>query len=282
MKIEFLDTFADLVETRNFNRTAERLCVTQSTVSMRIRSLEAAVGAQLFIRGRSGAELTAEGRRFESYATNLRLCWNQARQDISMPRDYQGRLRIATQVSLWQRLISKWVFWLRQEFPKTAIHVEADYSKTMIDELSFGNLDIAVIYTPQYRPELEIQHLFNERFMMVSSQPQALAEVSVESYVLVAISPHFVARHGELLPQLQLAPVSMGLGVMSVEYLRGRGGAAYLPADLAQSYIEQGEFFPVADAPQIEQPVFVSFLSKNRHRPQISKALKALRLIALD
>ncbi|WP_323113967.1 LysR family transcriptional regulator [Pseudomonas guariconensis] len=282
MKIEFLDTFADLIETRNFNRTAARLCVTQSTVSMRIRSLEEAIGVQLFIRGRSGAELTPEGRRFESYATNLRLCWNQARQDISMPRDYQGRLRIATQVSLWPRLISKWVFWLRQEFPKTAIHVEADYSKTMIDELSFGNLDIAVIYTPQYRPELEIQHLFNERFVMVASEPQTLAEINVESYVLVAISPNFVARHGELLPQLQLAPVSMGLGVMSVEYLRGRGGAAYLPADLAQSYIERGEFFPVADAPQIEQPVFVSFLSKNRHRPQISKALKALRLIALD
>lgn len=282
MKIEFLDTFADLVETRNFNRTAARLCVTQSTVSMRIRSLEEAIGAQLFIRGRSGAELTAEGRRFESYATNLRLCWNQARQDISMPRDYQGRLRIATQVSLWQRLISKWVFWLRQEFPKTAIHVEADYSKTMIDELSFGNLDIAVIYTPQYRPELEIQHLFNECFVMVASEPHTLAEINVESYVLVAICPNFLARHGELLPQLQLAPVSMGLGVMSVEYLRGRGGAAYLPADLAQSYIERGEFFPVADAPQIEQPVFVSFLSKNRHRPQISKALKALRLIALD
>lgn len=282
MKIEFLDTFADLVETRNFNRTAERLCVTQSTVSMRIRSLEDAIGAQLFIRGRSGAELTAEGRRFESYAANLRLCWNQARQDISMPRDYQGRLRIATQVSLWQRLISKWVFWLRQEFPRTAIHVEADYSKTMIDELSFGNLDIAVIYTPQYRPELEIQHLFNERCVMVSSQPRTLAEISVESYVLVAICPQFVARHGELLPQLQLAPVSMGLGVMSVEYLRGRGGAAYLPADLAQQHIDNGDFFPVPDAPQIEQPVFVSFLSKNRHRPQISKALKALRLIALD
>jgi len=38
----------------------------------------------------------------------------------------------------------------------------------------------------------------------------------------------------------------------------------------------------VADAPRIEQPVYVSFLGKNRHRPQISKALKALRLIALD
>ena len=41
MQIDLLDTFLDLLETRSFHRTAERLGVSQSTVSGRVRALEA-------------------------------------------------------------------------------------------------------------------------------------------------------------------------------------------------------------------------------------------------
>ncbi|MGA1275699.1 MAG: flagellar basal-body MS-ring/collar protein FliF, partial [Gemmobacter sp.] len=40
MQIDLLDTFLDLLETRSFHRTAERLGVSQSTVSGRVRALE--------------------------------------------------------------------------------------------------------------------------------------------------------------------------------------------------------------------------------------------------
>src|SRR5687767_178009 len=129
MRVEYLETFLDLVQTRNFQRTAERLNITQSTVSSRIRTLEEDIGVSLFLRGRSGAELTPEGRKFETYAVNIRLCWNLARQELGHPAGYQSRLRIAAQVSLWERIIKRWVVWLREQFPTTAIHVEADYSK---------------------------------------------------------------------------------------------------------------------------------------------------------
>jgi len=40
MQIEHLETFLDLMETNSFNRTAERLNLTQSTVSGRIQALD--------------------------------------------------------------------------------------------------------------------------------------------------------------------------------------------------------------------------------------------------
>ena len=61
MQTELIETFLDLCETRSFNRTAERLGIMQSTVSGRIRALEAAVGRRLFTRSRAGTELTTEG-----------------------------------------------------------------------------------------------------------------------------------------------------------------------------------------------------------------------------
>jgi DNA-binding transcriptional LysR family regulator len=282
MKVEYIETFLDLVQTRNFQRTAERLNVTQSTVSSRIQSLEKAIGVSLFLRGRSGAELTPEGRKFENYAVNIRLCWNLARQELGLPAGYDSRLRIAAQVSLWERLIQRWVVWLREQFPKTAIHVEADYSKSMINDLVFGSLDIGVVYTPQYQPDLEYQHLFDERFEMIATRPATLPEICVEDYVFVALSPHFIVQHSQLLPHLHLAPVSMGLSAMSLELLKRNGGAAYLPAELADTLTAHGEFHRVEGAPTIEQPVFVTFLSRQRHRPMISQAIKGLRTIALS
>jgi DNA-binding transcriptional LysR family regulator len=281
MKVEYLETFLDLIQTRNFQRTAERLNITQSTVSSRVRSLENAIGASLFTRGRSGAELTPEGRKFENYALNIRQCWNLARQELGLPAGYENRLRIATQVSLWERIIKRWVVWLREQFPTTAVHVEADYSKSMINDLTFGVLDIGVVYTPQYQPDVEYHHLFDEKFMMVSTRAASLEEIGVEDYVFVALSPYFVNQHSQLLPRLHLAPVSMGLSAMSVELLRTKGGAAYLPWDNAEALIARGEFYQVEGAPVIEQPVFVTFLSRQRHRPMINQAIKGLRTIAV-
>lgn len=51
MNLDLIDTFLDLLETGNFNRTAERLETTQSTISGRVKALEQAVGAKLFSAG---------------------------------------------------------------------------------------------------------------------------------------------------------------------------------------------------------------------------------------
>ena len=72
MQIELLDTFLDLIETRSFHRTAERLHVTQSTISARLKALEQALGGRLFTRSRAGTDLTTEGLKFETHARALR------------------------------------------------------------------------------------------------------------------------------------------------------------------------------------------------------------------
>ena len=65
---ELVETFLDLTKTLNFNHSAERLNVSQSTVSSRIRVLEEQLGTPLFTRGRSGARLTPSGERFQAHA----------------------------------------------------------------------------------------------------------------------------------------------------------------------------------------------------------------------
>lgn len=282
MHIEYIRTFLDLIETRNFHRTAHRLEVNQSTVSFRVRALEEALGARLFVRGRGGAQLTAEGQQFERYALNLRLAWNLARQEVGMPEGFSSRLRIGMQTQLTNRLVTAWGIALRQQLPGTAIHVASDYSKAMTEQLVFGNLDLGLLYDPENRPELEVEHGFNETFRMVATSPRALADVTPAEYILITESPYFQARHAELLPGLQQPALSVEVGAMALSCLRAIEGAAYLPSRLADGLIMAGEMFPVADAPAMNQPVHIAYHARNRHRPDVLTAIETLRTIDIN
>src|SRR4029453_16809316 len=65
MDTELARTFLTVVAAGNFVSAAERLHVTQSTISARIQSLESSLGCRLFVRNKGGTTLTAEGRHFQ-------------------------------------------------------------------------------------------------------------------------------------------------------------------------------------------------------------------------
>ena len=76
MDIELARTFLEIVNTGSFIKAAERMHVTQTAVTARIRSLESHLSCQLFVRNRSGARLTEEGEQFVEYATSLVDTWD--------------------------------------------------------------------------------------------------------------------------------------------------------------------------------------------------------------
>ncbi len=73
-----LDCLAALADEGSFERAAQRLAVTQSAVSQRLRALEAAVGAPLVVRSRP-LKLTDPGKVLLRYARQ----WAAMRADLS-------------------------------------------------------------------------------------------------------------------------------------------------------------------------------------------------------
>lgn len=282
MNIEQVCTFLDLVETRNFGRTAERFEVNQSTISFRVRSLEQALGVRLFVRGRGPAELTPEGARFERYALSLRLAWNLACEDAGLRSRFAERLRVAIQIQLADRLVDGWGLVLKQQLPETAVHIDSDYSKDMTQDLIVGTLDLAVLYDPERRPELVIEHILDETFVMVSTRPGALAGVSADDYIRVRESPQFQRQHAELLPALEHTALSVETASMALTCLQATDGCAYLPRRLAAPRIADGRLSPVSDAPVLSQPVYVAYRGRNRDRPAVATAISQLRAVDID
>lgn len=283
MDAKLIETFLDLLDTRNFNRTADRLDLTQSSVSSRIKSLESMIGAQLFERGRSGATPTSAGLRFETHARQLVLTWDQAQREVGGGPDQDRMLRLSGQFSLMRSVLVDWVVELRKRNPRTAIDLQADYSAQIMRDLSLGVVDIGILYAPQYLPDIDVQQVGEENFVMVSTEASTLGEVPNETYINTGYSPYFSQVHNATLPDLASGPLSVGLEEVSLELLSRAGGSTYVP----QRFVSRMQAaLPwvqiVSDAPQIGHSIFSAVHVRKKHYPEVKTALDILKRTLTD
>jgi len=277
-----LETFLSVANSRNFNRSAESLCITQSAVSTRIKNLEDTLGVELFYRGRFGAELTSSGVKFQQYAVQICDIWRHAQQELALPRGFEGVLRLATQFSVWDKFMNNWILDMRDRYPNIALHIEADYSMRMMEQIVENMLDIAVMYQPRILLDIEIIKLFDDEFVLISTSPCSLENLNKDKYIYIGWCPGFHSAHAEQVPSLKARGVTMGLGTMAIEYLKEKGGSVYLQAWHAKELIDSGTFHLVEDAPTILQPVYAVYRKGAEKNELHDSAIKSLLSLASE
>lgn len=277
MQIELVETFLDLCDTRSFNRTADRLGVTQSAVSGRVAALEKAVGARLFNRSRSGTELTTEGLRFEPHARALRHGWMEALHATRLPGTGAAALRIGIQHDLIDDRFPRLIARFRETLNDTALFFEADYSVQMCSDLISGAADLGILFSPRAHPDLYFETVGEISYHMVSSTASRLGDVPPETYILAKYSTAFSATHAALHPGLSFVSLSIGQSAAMSSMLGSLGGSAYVLRQSADALVGTGRFKPVGDAPPITQTVFCGLHMRNRHRSAYRHFVTLLR-----
>lgn len=278
MNIDHMRAFLEVAATGSFQGAGERLNVTQSTVSARIRVLEDRLDRQLFQRKRTGAELTAAGRQFHRYATVAVQAWEQARQEIALPETLKSVVGIGVHMSLWDRLGPPWLARMEAIAPDVALYVEADYSPVLIQRVCDGLLDLCVLYVPQQRPNLRIEPLMDERLIMVATDPDRRVSAGwMPDYVFVDWGEPFRAEHALAFPEMRTARVSVGLPAVGLAHVQQRGGALYLLEAQAEPLIAAGELHRVPDAPVFRRPAYLAYPEDPVDPDRLALALNALR-----
>lgn len=274
MQIELIETFLDLVETRSFNRTADRLRITQSSVSGRVLALEAAVGVRLFNRSRAGTELSPEGLRFEPHARTLRHEWTETLRQVQASD--RPTIRLGIQNDLAASQIGDLVADFRRGLPHSAFYIEPDYSNQMCADVLTGNLDFSILYTPKPHPDLHFVSIGDVSYRMVSSDVTARADLTPDRYIFTHFSAAFEAVHRQFFADMMQAPLSVGQSATVESLLLTLGGSAYVLADAADRLEATGRCRSVTDAPVITQPVYATMHLRNR----ISKTHRRMTRIA--
>ncbi|WP_075292125.1 LysR family transcriptional regulator [Pararhizobium arenae] len=268
MQIDLIETFLDLMETRSFNRTAERLNITQSTVSHRVKALEAQFNRKLFTRNKGGTAPTASGLRFLDHAKALQRQWHEATRAVESAGTYERSMRLGIQHDVSELFAGDWLSKIRAELPGTSIYMEADYSNQMNRDLAAGDLDLAILYTPHYLPDLHYEKIGELHYLMVSTTAQTVAEIDPQTYIQAVYSPAFDRAHRLALPHLSSAPLALGQNLAMTSLLKKLGGTTYLEQSRASQLVRDGAALAVEDAPTIVQAVYAANSIRSRHAHQ--------------
>ena len=278
MNIDQVLTFLDLTETSSFNATAERLGITQSTVSSRVQSLEAALGKRLFSRSKAGTRLTTAGARFAHHARTLQQEWNEAQRSVQSADNFARSLRIGVQMDIAPQAVAHWVPSFRKAMPDTSFYIEPDHSIQMSADLLAGGLDIGVMFAPRHFPDLHNERVGDITYRMVSTEAERLRDVTPARYIYGNYTPAFEQAHRRLLPDhARSAPGACGQSSAVAALLLAFGGSAYLLQETAQAMVTAGQCRFVADAEPIPQSVYLAVHIRHRHSQATRKILGIVR-----
>ncbi|HEY4074485.1 MAG TPA: LysR family transcriptional regulator [Herbaspirillum sp.] len=277
MDINLARTFLEVAASGSFILAAEHMHLTQTAVSARIRTLEEQLGRRLFVRNKAGARLTPAGERFIRHATTLVQIWERARQQVALPAGREDGVSIGGELSLWHPLLADWLIWMHRVCPEIALRAAVDTPLHLLDKVQDGSLDLAVLYNPPQRPDLVSELLFEEKLIMVTSDPDG--KVDPAQYVFVDWGPSFTANHQAAHPELSNPPVSISLGPLALTYILSSGGAGYFRIGTAQPFLTAGRLHRVQDAPEFSHSVYAVY-AMQRENDTMDRVRTGLRLVA--
>ncbi|HEX6120247.1 MAG TPA: LysR family transcriptional regulator [Dongiaceae bacterium] len=281
MDTELARTFLAVVANGNFITAAERLHVTQSTVSARIHTLEEQLGCTLFVRNKAGAALTPAGRQFQKHAGILVRTVEHARHEVGVPRGFRAALTIGGRFGLWEQLLLKWLPQMRAAAPDVSLRAEIGMEPDLMQGLVEGRLDIGVMYTPQSRPGLEVELLFEETLALVATRSSgggAQPGEPAHGYVYVDWGTEFYARHSTHFPDFIGPALTANIGWLALQHILDTGGSGYFPLRLARPYLADGSLARV-EAPEFRLPAYMIYASEGR-ADFLNDALEAIRRVA--
>ena len=277
MDTELARTFLSVVAAGSFVKAAERLFVTQSTVSARIQALEEHLRCQLFFRNKDGTTLTPAGRQFQKHAISLLRTVEQARQDVGVPHGFRASLTIGGRIGIWDSLLLAALAKMRAEAPDVALRAEIGLEEDLMLGLVEGRVDIGVMYTPQSRPGLAVETLLEEKLVLVATEP-ARAALLGPTYVYVDWGPEFRAQHSASFPEFAGPGLSTNVGWLGLQQILAVGGAGYFPWRLVREHVAAGRLHE-RDAPAFRLPAYLVY-PLERDRNVFDPALEVLRRVA--
>jgi DNA-binding transcriptional LysR family regulator len=160
-----LHYFLEVTNTLNFSRAAERLGISQPSLSLAIQRLEKLMGTPLFVRHKKGVKLTAPGKHLLTQARELLQIWEHTKaKALESQQEVQGHIKLGCHSSMAIYLVSQFLPKLLKDFPSLHIDLKHDISRIITEEVINLSLDLGIVANPIHHNDLIIRELFNDEF----------------------------------------------------------------------------------------------------------------------
>jgi LysR family hydrogen peroxide-inducible transcriptional activator len=162
----------------HFGHAADAVGISQPALSMQIKELEASLGLPVFDRGPRAVRLTEFGAAFLARSTDILRRVDELQDLARASRDHlAGRLRIGIIPTIAPYLLPRIVGRLGLDHPGLDLNIRETITPRLIDELSEGRIDTAIVALPVSEPAFHELDLFSEAFVLIRPAADAGAPV---------------------------------------------------------------------------------------------------------
>lgn len=179
LELRHLRYFREVVDELHFGRAAARLAVTQPTLSVQIRQLEAIVGARLFDRHTRQVSLTEAGRALDDAARRLLRDVDAAVDAARRAQAGQvGVLRVGFGPTLMLSTLGQVVRTYRQRHPGVRIDLRELPTSEQITALVRGDLDVGFVRGAEADARLHVELFAREPLVIALHRDHRLARAA--------------------------------------------------------------------------------------------------------
>lgn len=171
MNFSSMEYFVMTAQERSFTRAAERLHITQQTLSAHIANLEREVGSRLFVRSLP-LELTYAGQVFWEYAVEFRRKLQSLEREMGdIAQDKKGLLRIGIASTRGRTIIPDLIHRFHFEWPFVSIKLIEAPNDRLQQCLTDGEIDLAIANFPPRIPGMEVKDFYQEEVVLLVARP---------------------------------------------------------------------------------------------------------------
>ncbi|MCM2561053.1 hydrogen peroxide-inducible genes activator [Lutimaribacter sp. EGI FJ00015] len=168
--------FVTLADNGQYRRAAERLGISQPSLSLQIAALENRVGQRLVERRRGGLVLTPAGREILPRARDiLAQAEDLAALARSLDAGVTGTLRLGATPTIGPYMLPGILRHLHETHPELKLLARDGPPRDMIEDLLAGAHDLVVTQLPLAAADLSLRPLYREPLFLAVARDHALA-----------------------------------------------------------------------------------------------------------
>lgn len=170
MKIDYMKEYVTLVKNCNFSQTAEKLFISQSTLSRHLAIIEEEIGAQLFIRTTHFVQVTPIGQMvFDEFQIILNHYYAILEKASMDSKEFVGELEIGVMYYAMDEYMSPVLSLFKNKHPKIHLILDSLQPYEIIEKLDSQKIDMGlVIFTDNFNPEqYHFEQIRREKLVIV-------------------------------------------------------------------------------------------------------------------
>ncbi len=181
MRFEQLEYFLSVVDEKSINKAANKLFISQSTISDALNKLEEEIGAKLLQRSHLGVTTTPEGKLFYETATDILEKLNKYKDTISSASDSQNMaFKLFITPEMLDSVVPEFMEYLSYNNPKLKLACRVGDFIDGIQAVIDDNVDLSLILIHQaILNHPEIQQLIEKNNLVIEEITQTKVMITV-------------------------------------------------------------------------------------------------------